>query len=183
MAEGKRKRAFSVFFFTLRFFPSSTLRQKRGLSSSRPFHRIWKIFYPNWIPARLSFRVYSKANKKSLFLEILYSRLGFWEIAAATIEDLAIEFALRGQAEKGTVPFFLTRWKKGDCPFFWSARMSERSEFRSRREGLRRKGVKNLNGSEAISQNLFQFLSWERGNFYCIIWGAAFRKRLSRHCS
>jgi hypothetical protein len=39
--------------------------------------------------------------------------------------------------------------------------MSERSEFRSRREGLRGNGVKNLNGSEAISQNLFISGNWK----------------------
>jgi len=36
--------------------------------------------------------------------------------------------------------------------------MSERSEFRSRREERMENGVKNLNGSEAVSQKLHIFL-------------------------
>jgi hypothetical protein len=47
--------------------------------------------------------------------------------------------------------------------------MSERSEFRSRREGLRGNGVKNLNGSEAILGRLFREaikIEREPGNFF-----------------
>jgi hypothetical protein len=92
------------------------------------------------------------------------------ENSRTTIEGLAFLSCL-SSTEKGTVPFFSDfsslpndgdgkKNKKGDCPFF-CARMSERSEFRSRREGLRGNGVKNLNGSEAISQNLFISRNWK----------------------
>ena len=76
------------------------------------------------------------------------------------LERLLRRFAPRNARSAFLTVFHHTAIAKQGTRRSRAASMSERSELRSRREVRMENGVKNLMGSEAISQNLYSSLSY-----------------------
>jgi hypothetical protein len=81
-------------------------------------------------------------------------RQRFWEIDAATIEDLAFGVrSSRAKQKRGQSPFFIALEKRGLSPFL-IASMSERSELRSRQEERMEMALKIRLGARLFPKTL-----------------------------